>query len=230
MKKNLHSFKVLKVIELTVFAVVEAIFLVILFANKNISSSIFVDLSLFRLCAVMYITILLCLGFLIYDFFKLRELKIQAHELESIAYLDRKTGMPNRESISRIFDNYARPGSMKGVACVVTKIDNIREINDIKGKDGGDLVIRDFSRLFENTGKDYGFVGRNGGNEYITIIENCDRSKVNTYLDLLNRNLAQYNKGNEETPITIRTEYLLHDDYPTEDFGELISAVYRKFD
>ncbi len=229
MKKNLHSFKVLKVIELSAFAVLEALFLTILFANKTISSSIFVDRSLFRLCAIMYLTILLCLAFLIYDFFKLRELKIQAHELENKAYFDQKTGIPNRESVSRVFGNFKDKEAMKGVACLITKIDNIRDINAKLGKEGGDRVIRDFSRLFESTGKAYGFVGRNGGNEYITIIEHCDRSRVNTYLDLLNRSLSEYNKGNEENPIIIRTEYLLYDEHPADSFSEFISAVYAKF-
>lgn len=230
MKKNLHSFKVLKVIELSAFAVLEALFLTVLFANKTISSSIFVDRSLFRLCAIMYFTILLCLAFLIYDFFKLRELKIQAHELENIAYFDQKTGIPNRESVSRLFGNYKDTENMHGVACFITKISNIKEINEKLGKESGDRVIRDFSRLFESTGKAYGFVGRNGGNEFITIIEHCDNSKVNTYLDLLKRSLSEYNKGNEDTPISIRTEYLLYDEHPVDDFSKLIADVYAKFE
>ncbi len=230
MKKNLHSFKVVKVAELSAFAILEIFFLIILFANKTISSSIFVDRSLFRLCGVMYITVLLCLAFLIYDFFKLRELKIQAHELENRAFFDQKTGIPNRESVSRVFGTFNDSESMKGVACLITKISNIKEINTRLGKESGDRVIRDFSRLFESTGKAYGFVGRNGGNEFITLIEHCDRSKVNTYLDLLGRSLAEYNKGNEETPIIIRTEYLLYDEHPAEDLSALIAAVYDKFE
>ncbi len=230
MKKNLHSYKVLKVVELSVFAVIEAMFIAILFANKTISSSIFVDRSLFRLCVIMYLTILLCLGFLIYDFFKIRELKISAHELEKMAYFDRKTGIPNRDSVSRVFDNYKGKEAMQGVGCLITKISNIKDINSRLGKEQGDRVIRDFSRLYESTGKAYGFVGRNGGNEFITIIENCNRARINTYLDLLQRSLDQYNKGNEDQPILIRTEYSLFDETRVDNFSDLIADVYAKFE
>ncbi|MCR4728172.1 MAG: GGDEF domain-containing protein [Lachnospiraceae bacterium] len=229
MKKNIHNFKVLKVVELSLFVVLEIIFLVILLANKTISSSIFVDRSLFRLCSIMYITVLVSMGFLIYDFYKLRELKIQSHELENLAYLDAKTGIPNRTSCSLLFENYKTVESMHGIGCVVTKITNIRDINRINGKAFGDRVIRDFSRLFENTAKDYGFVGRNGGNEFITVIEGCDEDRLRTYFDLLQRSLSEYNRGNESSPIEIRSEYSLFDKEPTETFSELVSKVYSKF-
>ena len=229
MKKNIHSFKVLKVIELSALVVLETVFLTVLFLNKTMSSSIFVDRSLFRLCAIMYVTVLASLGFLLYDFFKLKELKIQSHELENLAYLDAKTGIPNRTSCSILFDTYKTPESMKGIGCVVTKITNIREINQKNGKAFGDRVIRDFSRLFETTAKNYGFVGRNGGNEFITVIEHCDEARMTTYFDLLSRSLSEYNSGNPDAPIEIRSEFALYDKNPTGTFSELVSSVYSKF-
>ena len=229
MKKNIHSFKVLKVIELSAFVILEVAFLTVLFLNKTMSSSIFVDRSLFRLCAIMYFTVLASLGFLLYDFFKLKELKIQSHELENLAYLDAKTGIPNRTSCSILFETYKTPESMQGIGCVVTKITNIREINQKNGKAFGDRVIRDFSRLFESTAKNYGFVGRNGGNEFITVIEHCDEARMTTYFDLLARSLSEYNSGNPDAPIQIRSEFALYDKNPTETFSELVSSVYSKF-
>ncbi|MBP5151454.1 MAG: GGDEF domain-containing protein [Lachnospiraceae bacterium] len=229
MKKNIHSFKVLKVVELSAFVILEVAFLTVLFLNKTMSSSIFVDRSLFRLCAIMYFTVLASLGFLLYDFFKLKELKIQSHELENLAYLDAKTGIPNRTSCSILFETYKTPESMQGIGCVVTKITNIREINQKNGKAFGDRVIRDFSRLFESTAKNYGFVGRNGGNEFITVIEHCDEARMTTYFDLLARSLSEYNSGNPDAPIQIRSEFALYDKNPTETFSELVSSVYSKF-
>ena len=98
MKKNVQRFKTLKVIELCVFVILEIIFLIYILTNKTMKSSIFVDKSLFTLCSVMYATIIISLSFLVYDFIKLREFKIQSHELENLAYLDSKTGIPNRTS------------------------------------------------------------------------------------------------------------------------------------
>ena len=77
MKNNIHKYKTLKVIELSVFVVLEIIFLIVILTNKTMKTSIFVDKSLFTICSVMYATIILSLAFLVYDFLKLRELKIQ---------------------------------------------------------------------------------------------------------------------------------------------------------
>ncbi|MBR5897768.1 MAG: hypothetical protein IKZ39_09175, partial [Lachnospiraceae bacterium] len=78
MKKNVYRYKTLKVIELSVLVILEILFIVIILTNKTMKTSIFVDKSLFTICSVMYATIIISVAFLVYDFFKLRELKIQA--------------------------------------------------------------------------------------------------------------------------------------------------------
>jgi len=227
MKKNVQGFKTLKVIELSVFVILEIIFLIIILTNKTMKTSIFVDKSLFTLCSVMYGTIIISLAFLVYDFFKLRELKIQSHELENLAYLDSKTGIPNRTSCSLFFENHGTADSLNGICCMVSEISNIKSINASEGKDFGDKVIRDFSSILENSAKDYGFVGRNGGNEFITVIEKCTDEKLNSFLKLLNSGIDEYN-AKEAVNITVRSESVLFDKEEVSNFSELIAKAYKK--
>lgn len=228
MKKKIHDYKVVKVAELCFFFVLEVIFLCILISNKTMRSSIFVDRSLFILCMIMYFSILCTIGIFIYDFIKLRELKIEDHNLESLAFLDRKTGIPNRTSVNLLFDNYKTPESMKGIGCVVTEIANIREINCICGKQIGDKVISDFSKLYEKSAEGYGFVGRNGGNEFITVLEGCDADRVTSFLEKLAANIGNYNKENDRYTLTIHSEYVLFDAEEVTSFSELVAQAYKK--
>ena len=227
MKKNVQRFKTLKVIELSFFVVIEIIFLILIMTNKTMKTSIFVDRSLFTLCSVMYATILLSLAFLIYDFLKLRELKIQSHELENLAYLDSKTGIPNRTSCSMFFENHGSQDSLNGICCMVSEISNIKEINESEGKDFGDKVIRDFSAILEASAKDYGFVGRNGGNEFITVIEKCTDEKLAAFKKALAAGIEDYNKA-ESVDLDIRSEAVLFDKEEVSNFSELIAKAYKK--
>jgi len=228
MKKTISRFRLVKVIELGFFFVLEVVFLIILISNKTMRSSIFVDRSLFILCAIMYLSILATLGFLIYDLIVLRKLKVENHNLENLAFLDRKTGIPNRTSVNLLFDNYKTVESMKGLACVLSEISNIREINDECGKFIGDKVIADFSRLYEKSAEGFGFVGRNGGNEFITVIEKCDENRVKKFTDTLDKNIASYNETNGKCNVNIHSEYVLFDSEEVGSFSELVAKAYKK--
>ena len=183
-----------------------------------------------RVClpfAVSYATIIISLAFLVYDFFKLREFRIQSHELENLAYLDSKTGIPNRTSCSIFFEEHGTKDSLNGICCMVSEISNIKSINESEGKDFGDKVIRDFSAILEASAKDYGFVGRNGGNEFITVIEKCTDEKLATYKSTLTAGIDEYNR-NEAVDLVVRSEAVLFDKEEVSNFSELIAKAYKK--
>lgn len=228
MKENIYRYKVVKIIEMSIFVVLEAAFLIILTSNDIMRKSIFVDKSLFIICIVMYVTIIIALGFLIYDFVKLRELKIENRNLENLAFLDEKTGIPNRTSVNLLFNTYKTPDSMKGIGCLVSQISNIREINNEFGKEQGDKAIQDFSKLFEKSAEGYGFVGRNGGNEFISVIEKCDGDRMATFYDRLTDNIDAFNASSETYKLRVRSEYVLFDTEEVSSFSELIAKAYAK--
>lgn len=228
MKENIYRFKVVKIIEMSVFVIMEAAFLIILTANDVMRKSIFVDKSLFIVCVVMYITVLAAIGFLIYDLFKLRELKIENHNLENLAYIDDKTGMPNRTSVNLLFNTYKTAESMKGIGCLVSEISNIREINATFGKAAGDKAIQSFSKIFEKSASGYGFVGRNGGNEFVSVIEKCDADKMATFYDKLTDEIDKFNKSSNDIKLNVRSEYVLFDSEEVSNFSDLIAKAYEK--
>lgn len=228
MKKSIYQYKCLKVFELSFLFVLEMVFLIILITNKTLRSSIFVDKSLFILCSIIYFTVLVSLVYLLVDFFKLKELKRLDHELENIAFLDSKSGIPNRTSCDIFFETYSTKESMKGIGLVLTEIVNIREINAKNGKDFGDRSIVEFSQLLEKSSENYGFIGRNGGNEFITVISDCSDARVSSYYNELNKNIRAYNDSVGKGQLHIHSEYVLFDKEQVETFSELISKAYAK--
>jgi len=228
MKEKLEKYKKIKLIEFIVIVLSEVIFVGILISSKAMRTSIFVDKSLFILCTVTYFTIIISLISIFIDVVFVRRLRTESKELENIAYLDSKTGIPNRTSCNILFEKYNTPESMKGIACIVTQISNIREINKENGKVYGDRVILDFSKIFEKSGEKFGFCGRNGGNEFITVIENCDMDRIRSFVSTLSDNIDDYNAELIKGKIQIRSEYALYDYEDADSFSDLLSRAYAK--
>lgn len=229
MKKYIHGYKCLKVVELVALFILESSFLIVLISNKALRSSIFVDKSLFILCAILYFTVLISYAYLLVDFIKLKELKRLDHELENIAYIDSKSGIPNRTSCDIFFDTYKSADSMNGLGVVITEIANLRDINAANGKEFGDRSIVEFSQVLEKASANFGFIGRNGGNEFITVIEKCDEARIKEYFDSLQKNISRYNSSIEKGQLELHSEYVLFD---SEDnvstFSDLLSKAYNK--
>lgn len=228
MGKKIAKYRTYKIIELIVLIILESTFLGIIISNKTMSTSIFVDKSLFILCSVIYLTVILFFIAILIDIVVIRSLKIEARELENIAYYDTKTGIPNRTSCNRLFTKYSSVQSMKGIGCIVTEIANIREINKEKGKAFGDKVILDFSKIFESCSESFGFCGRNGGNEFLTVIEDCNVEKIRSFSEILSESIEDYNASHSDVKLTIRSEYALFDYEDVESFSELLSKAYTK--
>lgn len=228
MKKYIHCYKCLKVFELSFFLILELIFLFVLISNRTLRSSIFVDKSLFILCTIVYFTVIVSFIYLLIDFVKMKELKRLDHELENIAYIDSRSGIPNRTSCDIFFETYTTPDSMKGIGLVLTEISNLRDINAKNGKDFGNHSIVEFSHILEKSSEGYGFIGRNGGNEFITVLSGCDDKKVKEYFNVLENNIAHYNNTVDDGQLELHSEYVLYDNEHVDTFSDLISKAYSK--
>ncbi len=228
MKKSIHKYKIIKVFQLCFLTVLEVTCLVVLLTNKVLRSSVFADKSLFILCAVSYLMFLSSYGFMIYDFAKVHELKTNSKVLESLAYIDERTGIPNRNGLNAFMATYTTPESMQGIGFILTQIANIRDINAAHGKQFGDKVIEDFSAIFEKTAESYGFIGRNGGNEFITVIKKCSHEKADSLVGNLQKAIEAYNAQYPDSTIIVRSNYVLYDECPCETFSELISKAYAQ--
>lgn len=217
-----------KFVQLIFLLIIELIFIITLILSKDLRNRIYSNETLFFLCLVTWVLALFSLGWLIYDFLKLRTLAMESHSLNQTAYLDKLTGVPNRHSLDTVFQTYTTTESLQHTCCVMLTISNLKEINKIHGRQAGDKILQDFCNLFEEIGDDYGFVGRNGGNEFVAVINNCNHETVKKFLAVLENRISLYNAANESTPIRPHSAYTLFDELEVTAFTQLLTATYNK--
>lgn len=117
-----------------------------------------------RLVAIAFITLILAKA---KD--DLIETQNRALDVETLAYLDPLTGVPNRRALSQIIEKrIAEPNAQLGL--VVTDIDFFKSINDTYGHDIGDIVLRETASLLKNSLRERDLVGRWGGEEFVILL------------------------------------------------------------
>jgi diguanylate cyclase (GGDEF)-like protein len=152
----------------------------------------------------------------------------ESDDIKKTAYMDELTGMPNRYSCDVLFSKYATQQSIQKVGCALIIIDNLMAINEQFGREAGNQVIIDFSHILEEIGEEFGFVGRNGGNEFLLVIEKCTKEQMEDFFTQLNTRLKRYNVLTLNNPIAIRYGYALNEALHFTNFSEIITEVYSK--
>lgn len=227
-QKFVKQFRTAKIIHLGLLVAMELIFILMLMIDKRLRLWIFSDKALFTLCAFTWLFLLLGLVFLFYDFYKLRAFVQESHHLNQTVYLDRLTGLPNRYSLDEIFRTYTTPETLEDTGCLLFSIANLKTVNEISGHKAGDVMIRDFSNIFEEVGDKFGFIGRNGGNEFVAAITPCSPQIIQDFRTTLENRISLYNKDHTAAPILLRSAYTLYAEEPVQSFTELLVLTYNK--
>lgn len=227
-QKFVKVFRTAKIIQLCLLLGIEITFFLLLACNTDLSSRIYADKALFTLCVITWILMLFNLLCLVFDFFKLRSFAMESHALTQAAYLDRLTGIPNRHSLDVVFRTYTTPESLADIGCAMLTISNLKTINETLGHQAGDTMIRDFCTIFEETGDTFGFVGRNGGNEFVAVINHCSHQTMNRFLTVLESHISLYNAEHTTAPIELRSAYTLYAEEQVQAFTQLLTATYNK--
>ena len=179
-------------------------------------------------CCIWILTIGSLL-FLYFDYKYFYKTIQESDSLRRSAYLDDLTGMPNRFSCDLVFQMYAGDTSkIEHVACALITISNLIQTNITFGRDAGNQILIDFSNILEEVGEDYGFVGRNGGNEFLLVIENCSQQYMEAFFDKLNIRIKRYNALELNNPIEINYKYILNDTLHATRFSDIITEVYNQ--
>ncbi len=101
-----------------------------------------------------------------------RTVQEQGRQLESIAYLDGLTGIPNRRAWDAELDRRLAVARRTGGALVVGLIDldHFKNYNDLLGHPAGDALLRDASKLWQQQLRTEDLIARYGGEEFGVIL------------------------------------------------------------
>jgi len=227
-KKFVKTFRIIKIIELCCLSAVGLVFFLILVCNPSLSLHIYEDSTLLFLCGVAWLTILLSLFCLLYDFCKLKFFAEESHTLNKEAYLDDLTGIPNRHGLDTILGTFDSPESFAKTGCYMATIQNLQELNKTMGRETGDTLIQDFCNIFEEVGDRYGIVGRNSGNDFLLIMREASHEAMQQFIEELEKQINQYNASHTDAQLLIHGVYLLNAEEKTEVFSQFITETYNK--
>ncbi len=177
---------------------------------------------------VMTICIALFIVSIVVDLYILSHTASIGRHLNKLAYIDKLTGLPNRYSCDLLFASFNSPERLPSAGFVLLRINNLGLINEDNGHDNGNNLISEFCSILEDVSENYGYVGRNGGNEYVVIMEDCDNNNVEMFLMDLTKRIHGYNELNVGYPLEIAYSKCLNNDEHLEQMSELISLGYKK--
>ena len=139
------------------------------------------------------------------------KMAVQNKLLEQKAYTDSRTGLPNRSSCKEILNN--KEIIKEPTACIVFDLNNLKFINDTMGHSAGDKLIVNFAALLRSVLPEKDFVGRYGGDEFMVIIHNTDKSEVHEILKRIYMEKDRLNSNGNELPIDFACGWAISDDY-----------------
>ena len=147
----------------------------------------------------------------------------QNRVLQKKVYLDESTGLPNKNKCEEILDDVQLLQTGETVAVCVFDLNNLRTINNNLGHDKGDAYIRSFAVQLRRGVPEQWFVGRDGGDEFLAVLQGVDHARIRECLQSIRNCADEYSKVHPEMPISYAAGYALSSDFPEATLRELFS-------
>ena len=118
-------------------------------------------------------------------------------ELYRQFYYDRFTGLPNRSRLLMQLDELIQqkesqsPQNSEPLGCLMLAVEGLTNINELYGRDNGDLVIRELGRRLEGVIGHGEMVARNADNRFALLILSRDEESLCHRVDHLSTLLAR---------------------------------------
>lgn len=112
-----------------------------------------------------------------------------AKRMKNLAETDSMTGFYNRSKYLDILSNSSK--EQNNVSVIFWDINNLKTINDTKGHDAGDLLIRTISNSICSIMDDSDKVFRIGGDEFVMITKNSGEKEVLNKIELWKKNINE---------------------------------------
>lgn len=111
-------------------------------------------------------------------------------KLKQMAGVDPLTGLMNRRAIGEKFEELLREYN-ECITVAMGDIDFFKKVNDTRGHDCGDYVLKTLSLKFQDFMKGKGYVSRWGGEEFVFIFVNCNGDDAYPMLESLRKDIEK---------------------------------------
>lgn len=220
----MKKFNTFKIVQLILLIILTAVSLYMLM-QPEVKQYIFDSTPATILFIIVWAVLLVSFIFLLIDFSLISSMKMNYHNLYDVAYSDPLSGIPNRFSCDTIIEKYYDKKLPDDIACVMIDLSNLPEINTLYDHRTGNKVLKDFSGILSTAAVSLCFVGRNGGNKFLAIFENCTDEKLNTFLERVTDRVDQYNQASDSISMEYRIGKAMNRDEHLEQITKLISLA-----
>lgn len=93
-------------------------------------------------------------------------------KLNELAVTDMLTGLYNRQGFAKMVEEHSNCSNK--IAILYADLDNFKFYNDTFGHDVGDVILKEFAKVFETISAGLGYAVRYGGDEFLVVLNNVD--------------------------------------------------------
>lgn len=119
---------------------------------------------------------------------------LQHAETESHALTDPMTNLPNARSLQSQFEKEVARANRteQGFQVLMLDLDGFKAVNDTFGHKVGDKLLREISRVMRAQLRDYDFLARYAGDEFVAIIPDTNREEVQDLCERLEKAVGDF--------------------------------------
>ena len=148
--------------------------------------------------------------------------------VDYLLYVDKKTGLPNREKLNVYITGMADRILPEDYTCFALQLDNLTEMNRRFGYHVGDGILKDFSGLLQLMGDTDGTVGYNGAGKFLAFFDECSTRKAEVMIRILQSQVDEYNKLNPEYPILFTAAWATASEEKLYHVRDLVRCAQKK--
>lgn len=143
-------------------------------------------------------------------------------------YIDPLTKLPNRAKCDMEISRYDETALPMPFTCMVVAIDNLNEINSTLGRENGNEVMRIFANYLKECNQNMGFVGYNGGMQFLCLFPKCDEQMAVYYQNLVERLVGEFNDAGYGVMIRYKIVHSCLSPENPSTMRELLGQTMRK--
>ena len=229
----MKKFNIFKIVQLSLLILITLIS-VYLLMQPEVKQYIFASTPATILFIIIWIVLLASYVFLLIDFSILSSVKLNYHNLYGVAYSDPLSGIPNRFSCDTIIEKYYDTTLPDNLTCVMIDLSNLSSVNKLYDHATGNMLLKDFSNILSASALSLCFVGRNGGNKFLALFEDCSQEKLQLFLDRVQQKTDAHNAREGAYPIVYQYGIAFEDGEAAPTITELIALsnqrIYKEQD
>ena len=115
-------------------------------------------------------------------------------ETESNALTDPLTGLPNARCMYLRFEQEASRARRTGhpFQVIMLDLDDFKQVNDTFGHKTGDQMLREMARILQSQLREYDFLARYAGDEFVAIVQDVFGEQVDELCERIEKSVARF--------------------------------------